>query len=162
MGGNGAGLKIIEEEVSRGDYHSLRLFCAWGAYICGTLTYLCLKRMEGPGNPVADTISDLKAGVVPGQVVTAGLAVIFLLLWGILIRKSKNLLEEIEDNCHMSIFAGVVAAIVLGVCTYAVYSTPKYAGSRPAILVLDFLGGSSPVIGVVGLVAVKLRRRRKK
>ena len=125
---------------------------------------LSIKSLDYPGNVISSTLSELKEGIVRGQVITLPIAAVLLLLWFILIKKSKNLLEEIKDNCILSIFAGVVSAIVLSVCTYAVYSTPKYTGSRPVILLLDFLGMCSLVYGIVGLVVVRhwQKKRSKK
>lgn len=159
-----SGFRIVSEEIARGDYHSVRLMCMWGAFIMGALTYLSIKNLDYPGNVISATLSELKEGIVRGQVITFPIAAILLLLWFILIKKSKNLLEEIKDNCILSIFAGVVSAIVLSVCTYAVYSTPKYTGSRPVILLLDFLGMCSLVYGIVGLVVVRhwQKKRSKK
>lgn len=155
-----SGFRIVSEEIARGDYHSVRLMCMWGAFIMGALTYLSIKSLDYPGNVISATISELKEGIVRGQVITFPIAAVLLLLWFILIKKSKNLLEEIKANCILSIITGVASAIVLGVCTYAVYSTTKYTGSRPVIILLDFLGMCSLVYGIVGLVVV--RRCQKK
>ena len=155
------GFRIVIEEVSRGDYHTVRLMCMWGACIMGALTYLSIKSLEYPGNVISATVSEFKEGIIRGQVITFPIAAVLLLLWFILIKKSKNLLEEIKDNCILSIFVGVLSAIVLSVCTYAVYSTPKYTGSRPGILLLDFLGMFSLVYGIVGLVIVKRCQKKR-
>lgn len=155
-----SGFRIVSEEIARGDYHSVRLMCMWGAFIMGALTYLSIKSLDYPGNVISATLSELKEGIIRGQVITFPIAAVLLLLWFILIKKSQNLLEEIKDNCILSIITGVASAIVLSVCTYAVYSTTKYTGSRSVILILDFLGMCSLVYGIVGLVVV--RRCQKK
>ncbi len=73
------GFRIVCEEVSRGDYHSVRLMCMWGAFIMGALTYLSIKSLDYPGNVISATLSELKEGIVRGQVITFPIAAVLLL-----------------------------------------------------------------------------------
>ncbi|WP_408072529.1 hypothetical protein [Butyrivibrio sp. JL13D10] len=99
-------------------------------------------------------------GSIQGSMMTMTFSAVALVIWFILFKCSKNIYEEVKENCYMAIGMGGLMAIVGGFFYYVTSTDPKYKSSSPTVGALALLGLTGLLLGIVVLIYVKHKTKR--
>jgi hypothetical protein len=98
-------------------------------------------------------------GSIQGSFLTLATCAAAFVIWIILFFRSKNILEEVKENCYMGIGISLLSSIVAGFFYHVTASDHRYQSSSESLGGLTILSIIGLILSIIVLIIVNKRKK---